>query len=574
MAARAFAAGETVLADDARRPLLLAPLLRPSHPAFKPLDEYFKQTGVPASVVLKLAAFLCAGPGAAEMLAALPAPSVAVDGEGDGGGPVHEQARAFTAKLRASPPPMLPPGTVEGWPPPSVSDDHDLDAAWRDLWTADEARTARGWVLWSLGGRPTPAGAPLAGSALRCGPAALEHACRGANTAYVPDSGGGGSSTGGARHVALRPIPQGEPLTTCLLGTGRDALLATQQERRERLRDDFFRAVPADAGRGCGCVSCDADGGATAPDASRGVPCPECSTPLRAPDRLLTPEAAAAIGGEEGGGCIFRRGGGGGKGGWTCDRCPEKHAFPDNTAEVWGRHYARSHATIERDMISLAKRVDASLDEHGALSRDVRELASRVDGVARLLGPRHAAVWRLRLAQAECHAGEAERLLAGVGPTPTGAGRMAAALSEVGEALGCLDRVWSAVCAAPFEEEGIVVFSSSAQGDAAAATSEQVAAHALAHHAAEVCSLAREACALAAASPSEGDATSEARHELSERAQTWLARVEGPMQAARRMAGREEGQEGAQAPSDAERESARVREIVGQLQRLAAREGV
>jgi hypothetical protein len=619
VAARAFAAGETVLVDDGRRrPVLLAPLLRPSNPAYKPLDEYFRQTHVPASVVLKLAALLCAVPPASELLDALPAPGAEDEVEGQDGGddddnnkqqqrqhPVHAQARDFAAKLRATPPPMLPAGTIEGWPPPPdiAGDDNDdeqeqqqqLEARWRALWTApgQERRLARGWLLWSLGGRPTPAG-----SALCLGPAALHHRCRGANTAYVPASSAApsaGATAAVGRHVALRAIAAGEPVTTCLLGTGRDALLATAQERRDRLCDEFFFAFPPASSCRHGGGGKDDSGGdrarptAAPPDASRGVPCPECSAALRGPDKLLTAEAAKGGGL---GGYIYLRGGGGGGGGggrntWACDAHPQDHVFPDDTAEVWGRHYARSHATIEADMIALARRVDASLDERGSLSRDVRELASRVDGVARLMGPRHAAVWRLRIAQAECHAGEAERLTAGLGPPPGegSGGRMEAALAEVGHAFSCLDSVWAAVCAAPFDEEGFVfLLSSPAEEEqeeetkkGKAGARERVAAHALAHHAGEVCSLAREACALAAASPAEGLATEAARRALSERAQRWLARVEGPMRAARRLAGRGDGSGGAEAllptPSDAERESARVREIVGQLQRLAASEG-
>ena len=635
VADRAFRAGAVVLPDD--RPILVAPALRPSHPASKLLEPYFQKTHIPASVVLKLAAFLCAEPQAAERLAALPCPPLGQggggsDGSGDGGDdnggsggpstatkphPLAEQARAFAAKLSENPPPVLPAGTVAGWPPADAPEGGELEARWRALWRGEvgERRAGRAWVLWSLGARPTPG---AAGSALGAGPAALAHVCRGANTMYVAPGeggsgggggggvGGGGGGAGGAGHVALRPIEAGEALTSCYLGTGRAALLATAPERRRRLEEE---GLAQGAGAGCCCASC----GSGAVDAARGLPCPECSAAFRGADRLLTPEAARVATAETDGG-----GGGGGDekktlgyvylsgSQWRCDHCAA--AFPDDTNAVLGRFY-RTHATIERDMSALARRVDASLDDSGPMCSDVRQLAARVEGVARLLGPRHAAVWRLRLAQAECHAGEAERLLAGLGPGPAGGGgggggRMAAALDEVGEALGCVDRVWDAVRSAPFElevvglaadvllsppggelEGGSIAESAAATtpaaspaangADEAMARREAVAAESLAHHAVELCSLAREACALAAASPGESDATAERRRELSARAAAWLARVDGAVRGLQRVRGRGGGG-GAAAPSAAaaERSNAQVREIVGELARMAVAEGV
>ena len=219
VADRAFRAGAVVLPDD--RPILVAPALRPSHPASKLLEPYFQKTHIPASVVLKLAAFLCAEPQAAERLAALPCPPLGQggggsDGSGDGGDdnggsggpstatkphPLAEQARAFAAKLSENPPPVLPAGTVAGWPPADAPEGGELEARWRALWRGEvgERRAGRAWVLWSLGARPTPG---AAGSALGAGPAALAHVCRGANTMYVaPGEGGSGGGGGGGAGV-------------------------------------------------------------------------------------------------------------------------------------------------------------------------------------------------------------------------------------------------------------------------------------------------------------------------------------------------------------------------------------
>lgn len=46
-----IAAGSIVIDEQ---PLLHVPQLRPSHPAFRPLQQYFEKTQIPPSVVLKV----------------------------------------------------------------------------------------------------------------------------------------------------------------------------------------------------------------------------------------------------------------------------------------------------------------------------------------------------------------------------------------------------------------------------------------------------------------------------------------------------------------------------------------
>ncbi|KAF6263849.1 hypothetical protein COO60DRAFT_305903 [Scenedesmus sp. NREL 46B-D3] len=425
VAKRSFKPGDVVVYEQ---PLLQVPQLKPSNPLYRPLQTYFEQHGIPSSVVLKLLAY-CSATSAdqARVLACRsPDPAAFADAQ------LVQQAQRFAGLLLQHPPVPDFRELLEG------ACRHQQQQQQQQQQLSAHELLVKLALVWATNGHSFGAGSAL----FRYG-STLTHTCAAPNTAFRTASGdtapvhgqaAGDSSNaqqplGAPRpapaaaagyHAALADVQPGEPLTTNYLGLGHRRLMSTPARQQLLRRKFLFK---------CTCDRCTLQR-----DLARGIPCPACSGPFRADDKLLsedaalpswpalplppdTGEAAGDIGPSSSSSeqqqcgyvyCDMQQLLAGAAQPWRCDQCGA--GFADDLQELWGRYYARSYATIEGDMESWVVRLDESVDDT-PLVRVPSKLHERVVGVVRLLGPRHWAAWRLLLLGTEMHCGVLEQAM-------------------------------------------------------------------------------------------------------------------------------------------------------------------
>ncbi|WIA13990.1 hypothetical protein OEZ85_002553 [Tetradesmus obliquus] len=442
VATKAFKPGDVVVCEQ---PLLHVPQLKPSNPLYKPLQAYFESHGIPASVVLKLLACFSASSAEQSRVLACGSPDPAAFADAA----VVKQAQLFAGLLLEHPPvpdflELVDSACKQQQQQQLQEEEEALDAQQQDeaevggkqqqqqQWGPHDL-LVKLWLVWVTNGHSF-----RQGSALFHFGSKLTHTCAAPNTAYRTASGdtapvhglGAGDSSnaqqqlGPARptaaaaagyHVALSDIQPGDLLTTNYLGLGHKRLMSTPA-RQQLLQSKFLFK--------CTCDRCTKQR-----DLAHGIPCPACSGPFRADDKLLQEDVAlpeqqqqqqqqqqlvaAEAGGSSGTQCGFvycdmQQLLAGTAQPWQCEQCGER--FADNLQELWGRYYARSYATIEGDMEAWVMRLDESVDDT-PLVRVPSKLHERVVGIVRLLGPRHWAAWRLLLIGTEMHCGVLEQAL-------------------------------------------------------------------------------------------------------------------------------------------------------------------